>query len=169
MTTRRHLVVIALFSVLLAACTAPLGLGEQPGVTWAPGAFDSNGERIYFTAINDRGERIRYTGGPDLGGMMMGGYLTCASCHGPDARGGLHVMHMQTMDAPDIRWSALAAHEGEEEEHGDEHGGYDLETFRLAVVGGEHPDGEPLSRDMPRWRMVDQDLADLAEYLQSLP
>ncbi|MCL7453086.1 MAG: c-type cytochrome [Anaerolineae bacterium] len=163
------LVCLLFVSVLLAACTAPFGLGQQPGVTWAPGSFDSNGERIYFAAVNDQDERIRYSGGPDLGGMMMGGYLTCASCHGPDARGGVHVMHMETMDAPDIRWSALAAHEEEEEIHQDEHEDYDLETFRLAVVEGRHPDGEPLSSDMPRWRMEDQDLADLAEYLQSLP
>lgn len=160
---------LILFSMLLMACTVPLGFGQRTGVTWAPGSFDSNGERIYFTAINEQGERIRYRGGPDLGGMMMGGYLTCASCHGPDARGGLHVMHMETMDAPDIRWSALAAHEEEEGAHQDEHAGYDLETFRLAVVEGQHPDGEPLDRDMPRWRMDEQDLADLAAYLQSLP
>ncbi|MFN2290783.1 MAG: hypothetical protein ACK2UC_06310, partial [Anaerolineae bacterium] len=110
---------LILFSMLLMACTVPLGFGQRTGVTWAPGSFDSNGERIYFTAINEQGERIRYRGGPDLGGMMMGGYLTCASCHGPNARGGLHVMHMETMDAPDIRWSALAAHEEEEGAHQD--------------------------------------------------
>jgi mono/diheme cytochrome c family protein len=37
------------------------------------------------------------------------------------------------------------------------------------VVEGQHPDGEPLSNDMPRWNMDDQDLDDLADYLQSLP
>jgi hypothetical protein len=37
------------------------------------------------------------------------------------------------------------------------------------VVEGLHPDGEPLSRDMPRWRIGDWDLADLAAYRQSLP
>ena len=35
------------------------------------------------------------------------------------------------------------------------HGEYDLEDFRQAVVFGKHPDGEPLNRDMPRWRMGD--------------
>ena len=165
---KRYLVLVGVL-VLLGACSSPFGLSRPPGVTWAPGAFDSNGERIYFTAIDDRGERIRYTHGPDLGGMMMEGYLTCASCHGPDARGGLHVMHMQTMDAPDIRWSALAAHKEGEEAHEDEHGEYGLEAFRLAVVEGRHPDGELLDDDMPRWRIDDQGLADLAEYLQSLP
>jgi hypothetical protein len=162
-------IALVLVAVLLAGCAIPFGPRQQPGIAWAPGSFDSNGERIYFTATNDRGERIPYRGGPDVGMMMMGDIYTCASCHGPDARGGVHVMHMETMDAPDIRWSALEAHEEEEEAHDEAHGGYELETFRLAVVEGRHPDGEPLSNDMPRWNMGDQDLADLVDYLQSLP
>lgn len=135
--------------------------------------FTSNGEQIYFTAINERGQRIRYSGGQNFGGMMMGmgNNLACKSCHGSDGRGGTHTMHMEVMDAPDIRYSALRG-EGEEHEgdhaHGDEHGEYDLDAFRLAVVEGAHPDGEPLNRDMPRWRMSDNDLEDLFEFIQSL-
>lgn len=138
----------------------------------------SNGERIYFTATNADGDRITYRGGPNFGGMMMGTYLTCAACHGPEGGGGVHQMHMQLMDAPAISYTALSgegeAHEEEGEdahadEHADEHGSYDLDAFRLAVVEGEHPNGEPLSRDMPRWRMSDEDLADLFDFLKSLP
>ncbi|MGW8251125.1 MAG: c-type cytochrome, partial [Anaerolineales bacterium] len=125
-----------------------------------------NGERIYFTAIDSDGDLLRYRGGPDFGGMMMGSYLTCASCHGPDGRGGTHFMHMQVMDAPDIRFQALTEESGE---HGDEHGEYSLEDFRHAVVDGEHPDGDPLSREMPRWRINDQDLEDLFAFIKSLP
>jgi hypothetical protein len=136
--------------------------------------FTTNGERIYFTARNERGQRIRYSGGQNFGGMMMGmgSNLSCASCHGSDGRGGRHTMHMTVMDAPDIRYSVLASEQDEhggDHSHGDEHGAYDLDAFRLAVVGGVHPDGEPLSRDMPRWLMSDQDLVDLFEYLKMLP
>ncbi len=103
----------------------------------------------------------------------MGGYLTCAACHGPEGRGGTHVMHMQVMDAPDIRYIALSQEEHEEAEgneaHEDEHPGYGLEEFYLAVIQGKHPDGEPLSADMPRWSMSDEDLADLFAFLQTLP
>jgi cytochrome c oxidase subunit II len=164
------------------------GEGEMggSGTAWGDGAFAGNGERIYFTATSERRGDIDYTGGPDIGGMMMGGQLSCASCHGPNARGGEHRMHMEIMDAPNIRWDALAEHgsegheEGEEaqaeeeaehaeeDEHAAEGGGYDLETFRLAVVGGIHPNGEALSEDMPRWQMSDADLRDLVAYLQSL-
>jgi hypothetical protein len=51
------------------------------------------------------------------------------------------------MDAPDICWSALAP-DGEHaqgDEHEDTHAEYDLETMRLAVEQGKHPDGESLS------------------------
>lgn len=160
--------------LLLTACaprSMPMGQG---GTAWGQGAFDSNGERIYFTSTSERGGRITYTDGPDVGGMMMGGALACASCHGPTGRGGQHVMHMQVMDAPDIRWSALLSEAGEghgdeEDEHG--HGDaadYDLETFQLAVVEGKHPDGEPLDASMPRWTMSEEDLNDLLDYLKGL-
>jgi hypothetical protein len=131
----------------------------------------SNGERIYFTGLDSQGRRIRYSGGPPYGGMMMGAYLACVDCHGPDGRGGLHTMHMQVMEAPDIRFAALLgeAEEHAGEEHENNHGDYTLEEFRLAVVEGKHPDGEPLSTDMPRWQIGDQDLADLFEFLKSLP
>jgi hypothetical protein len=131
----------------------------------------SNGENIYFTAINDQGQRIRYSGGPNFGGMMMGtgNNLACASCHGSDGRGGIHTMHMDVMDAPDIRFEALSneAVEHGDDEHGDEHREYDLAAFRQAVVEGKHPDGDALNRDMPRWRMDDRDLADLFEFLEN--
>jgi hypothetical protein len=38
----------------------------------------------------------------------------------------------------------------------------------MAVVEGEHPDGEPLKDDTPRWQIDDADLSDLAHYLKSL-
>ena len=155
--------------VLLDACMV---IPRRGGTGWGVGAFDSNGERIYFTATSERDSRITYSGGPPSGMMMGRGSLACASCHGTDAQGGLHtMMGMQVMDAPDIRWDSLASEE--EEGHGDEeegHGGgeYDLELFRLAVVEGKHPDGDPLSEDMPRWNIGNEDLEDLAEYLMTL-
>lgn len=126
--------------------------------------FETNGERIYFTGRNEEGQRIAYEGGATSGLMMAGG-LSCASCHGGNAEGGRHRMHMLVMDAPDIRWSTLVAET--EDGHG-ENGTYDLATFRQAVVVGEHPGGEPLNDLMPRWQLNDRDLAALAEYLQSL-
>lgn len=162
----RALIASLVVALSLTACTA----ADRLGTAWGDGSFDSNGERIYFTGTSERDGAIDYTGGVDPGGMMMGGRLSCASCHGVDARGGEHTMHMQTMDAPSIRWVALSGHGDEHEETDDDHdeeGGYDLDAFRAAVVEGRHPDGGGLSEDMPRWDMSEADLRDLAEYLQS--
>lgn len=142
------------------------------GGRWWGSNYDSNGERLYYTATNDSGYQIPYTGEPAFGrGMMMGSSLTCVSCHGEDGRGGVHTMHMQVMDAPDIRFVALSS-EGDDEHgedsHADEHGEYDLEDFRRAIVFGQHPDGNPLSSDMPRWRMGDDDLIELFGFLKTI-
>lgn len=132
-------------------------------------SFGSNGERIYLTATSDRGEEIDHDGGRGAGGTMSSGSLSCASCHATDARGGTHRMHMDVMDAPNIRWVALDVadeHSGSDAAE-DDHGGYDLEAFRAAVVDGVHGDGDRLSADMPRWSMSEADLRDLAAYLRS--
>lgn len=171
MGLRRRSVVFALLAgVLVATC----GNSDRFGTAWGDGAFGSNGERIYFTSTSERGSEIDYSGGPDSRGMMMRGRLSCASCHGVDARGGVHVMHMDVMDAPNIRWVALSGHggehdggDGESDEAHDDEATYDIDTFRLAVTQGIHPDGRSLGDDMPRWVMTEDDLGDLAEYLQS--
>jgi mono/diheme cytochrome c family protein len=165
-----------LLIIMLDACTV---FQRRVGTRRREGAFDSNGERIYITATSERYARITYSGGPPSGMMMGGGNLACASCHAPDAQGELHtMMGMQIVDAPDIRWVSIAGevdeghgeeeegHGGEEEGHGEE--GYDLDLFRMAVVEGKHPNGEPFSVDMPRWNINDEDLEDMVEFLMSL-
>lgn len=177
----RIYILIALVIATGLGCSAVFGTQraiQGPSAGKSGESSIQNGERIYFTATNADGDRISYRGGPRFGGMMMGSYLTCAACHGPEAGGGVHRMHMQLMDAPAITYTALSGegdeHAGREgdvpkDEHAEEHGSYDLEAFRTAVTEGKHPDGEPLSKDMPRWKLNDQDLADLFEFLKSLP
>jgi hypothetical protein len=170
--------IFILGAVLLSGC-AVIGWrnpshGPMMGGGWQSASrYATNGEQIYFTTINENGSQIPYRGGSSFGGMMGGGSLACASCHGPDARGGVHTMHMDVMDAPDIRYSALSSDavsgEHRDDDHTDEHNEYDLAAFRLAVVEGKHPDGDDLSREMPLWQIDDEDLADLFEYLKSLP
>ncbi len=152
----KGLLVVSLAAVL-AAC-ASRSQTESSGTAWGTGAFASNGERIYFTATSERGTPLTYTSGPASSGWMMGaGQLACASCHGPNGRGGVHNMGMmQSMTAKDIRWSALQAE-------------FDAEKFRLAVTAGQDPDGTELNTDMPRWNIGTDDLADLIAYLKTLP
>lgn len=161
---------LTVFALTVTACI-PL---ERDG--FPIDRYASNGERIYFSGTSAHG-RISYSGG-DFGGMMggqgmMGGRLACVDCHGPDGRGGQHVMHMTVMDAPDIRWSTLTeAEHGDHGDHGDEdemeHPPYDEETFKQAMTQGVDPAGNPLDPAMPRWQMSDQDLDDLIAYLKKL-
>jgi len=89
-----------------------------------------------------------------MGGV---GSLACASCHGPDRRGGVHNMGMmREIDAKDIRWKTL------EDE-------FDTEKFRLAVKEGKDPDRTQMWTGMPRWKMSDGDITDLIDYLKTLP
>jgi len=148
--------------LVLAGCTARgwrggLGFGRR---------FRSNGEQIYFTATSQRGTPIV----PDMGmGPMMGrGALTCASCHGPDGRGGTVRMMMETFVAPDIRYKTLTAEKMEHEGGEEEHPPYTDETIKRAITQGLNPAGDPLEWPMPRWTMSDEDLEDLLEFLKSL-
>ncbi len=129
--------------------------GRQP---YAPnptgGAYSSNGEQIYFTGASQSGQPVL----PEMEGrrMMPPGHLSCATCHGPEGRGGQVSMMMTTFTAPDIRWSALQ----------DE--GYTTDTLKRAITAGLDESGGSLAWQMPRWQMSAADLNDLVDYIQSL-
>jgi cytochrome c oxidase subunit 2 len=153
---------------LILACLAgvllffPWNRAARPAAV-APGplqGYASNGETIYFTGVNDRGQRIPFTGGPMWLSMRGGG---CASCHGPDGRGGAPVM-MGTEIPPDIRYHHLIE---EEHEEGEAHPAYTDETIKRAITEGGEPDGESMDLTMPRWQMSERDLDDLLEFLKT--
>ena len=166
------IVLIVLTSFLLSACGAlrpaypPRNYQDSRPQA---GSFNSNGQQIYFTATDQTGGPISYTGGPGFGGMMMGAYLACASCHGADGRGGVHYIMMQSVDAPPIYYDALVKMLQEESGGTPQPAGYSLDDLRRSVVDGQHPDGESLEAVMPRWQMSDSDLADLLGFLRTLP
>ncbi len=114
--------------------------------------YKSNGERIFMTGINENGERISFTAGPQWLYMHGGG---CASCHGVDGRGGIYPM-MCNIKSPDIRYSTLTKH------------GMSEEDIKRAITNGIDEDGEKLDYCMPRWHMSEKDLNDLIEYLKQL-
>jgi mono/diheme cytochrome c family protein len=146
-----------------------LGLRQMAGPMWGPfglfsGGFRSNGERIYFTATSNSGQSIS----AEMAGMQMmhPGMMTCATCHGPDGRGGRGWGGGGTFETPDIRYSTLT--EGEHDDAHAEHPPYTDETIKRAITQGIDPAGEPLNWPMPRWRMSERDLDDLLDYLKTL-
>jgi cytochrome c oxidase subunit 2 len=161
----KRLIPVSIIGVFfMVSCALISRSSPTPMATLVPGADVRNGERIYFTSTSSRAGQITYSGGPNFGGMMMGSYLTCAACHGPEGYGGLHQMQMQQMDAPDIRLSALNSMP-EMKGKGD----YNLEDFKMAVEDGKDPAGGDLNADMPRWQMSEADLNDLFAFIKSLP
>jgi cytochrome c oxidase subunit II len=169
---RRVVAALLPASLLLAACGS-FG-SAQPPVLY-PGndgqfaQFNSNGQQIYFTATDKAGQRIAYSGGLASGGMMMGEYLACADCHGADAGGGVHYIHMQSVEAPAIYYDALVQMLQEDLGGTPQPAGYSLTDFRQAVVEGKDAAGDSLEEIMPRWQMGDADLADLLDFLRTLP
>ena len=153
-------------ALILAGC-APVGWGRLGTRTGRE--FRSNGEQIYFTATSQRGTRITSDMGGEMmgGGMMGGGMVACASCHGPDGRGGRARIMMRSFVAPDIRYKTLTE-EKMEHEGGEEHPPYTDEAIKRAITQGVNPAGDPLEWPMPRWSMSDEDLDDLLEFLKSL-
>ncbi len=97
--------VFAVFFVLRGGgfsrpATGPEGL-ESYG--YQSRTYASNGQRIYYTGTNQRGERIPFREGPMWLSTHGGG---CVSCHGENGQGNVPVM-MGTEVPPDIRYHVL--------------------------------------------------------------
>ncbi len=136
--------------------------GAQGYQTAAPEhQFKSNGERIYYTGVNQNGQRIIPTGGP-MWLSMHGG--SCVSCHGPDGKGSKQIMGCSSDTvAPNIQYSVLTGPEMAEE-----HPPYNDTTIKRAITKGIDPGGDKLEPCMPRWQMSQKDLNDVVAYLKVL-
>lgn len=155
---------IALVSIGVVGLVVVLALGSA-GVRLFLGApaVHSLGEEIFLYGTDD-GRRI-----PRRGGIgMMGSGLGCAACHGTDGRGDRVSMMMGSFEAPDIRWSTLGSAEMEHEEGEAPHPPYDRESFARALRQGVDPGGHPLESPMPRWRISDDEVDALIDYLKQL-
>lgn len=157
----RVAIVCALAMVVLSGCGArSAGFGRS-----RQGRYASNGERIYWSATSERG--IIIVPERDGGMMMMRQGLACVDCHGMDGRGGIVRFGMHRVDVADIRYEVLTG-ESMEHDEAEEHPPYTERTIRRAITEGIDPAGEPLDWPMPRWRISDEDLDDLIEYLKQL-
>jgi cytochrome c oxidase subunit 2 len=154
------LIMLLIFSAImaLASCSSPV----VPGDTEPSAPFESNGQRIYFTATSSSGEAIT-----PQGFTMMMHRIACVDCHGPEGKGGTVYMMMQSFDVPNITWHALTEQEHEEEGH-EEHPPYTEVTLKQAITQGLDPAGEPLDEFMPKWQMSPQDLNDLVDFIKTL-
>jgi ABC-type branched-subunit amino acid transport system substrate-binding protein len=119
------------------------------------------GKRIYFQGTDCKGHEIRGF----LGDMQVSATVqSCSSCHGADGRG----RPESGLDPGDITWEHLIVPYGHSHESGRKHAAFTQQSFYLAVTRGLDPSGHKLSPLMPRFRLSQQQVAELAAYLQRL-
>lgn len=151
----------------------PYGPMGAPGASWreqmrarAEVRYASNGQRIYFTGIDDAGNQIPFAAGPQWLAMHGG---SCVDCHAEDGRGGISIIPGGGV-SPDIRYGVLTGKERPSVEGGTEHehAAYSDDAIKRTITDGIDPDGQALDLTMPRYRMSDKDLNDVIGYLKQL-
>lgn len=138
---------------------------------FAKSSYESNGERIYLTGVDEDGNLIIPTSAPGAFSHMwrMMRPVTCVHCHGIDGKGGFTFPDGEK--SADIRWKTLTSKkhaEKKEEAEEEAHEPYTEEAFKKVVTEGIEPNGERVSAYMSRWQISDEDLGDLITYLKTL-
>ena len=160
---QRHMIRGGVILIAVIGVLVLVGMGSKANRSSWPTQFQSNGERIYFTARSVSGLRISAKGGTMHMGMMAGS-SGCVTCHGAD-RQGRRLMHQFWKTTPPLTPDALFEKHAQDG-HGD-HDGYSDETLRRAITKGIDAGGKPLVQEMPKWTMSEQDLDDLIAFLKS--
>jgi mono/diheme cytochrome c family protein len=133
--------------VALAACSA-----HSPGAHAPRPAADSpynsleNGKRIFQTGRDLNGKSIVATHKPLR--------ASCAACHGVNGAGGMRIK--DNVVSADLRHRALVT---------DQKPPYTLPLLERAISQNIDNQGKPLDPVMPRWRLSQRDLHDVAEYV----
>lgn len=133
------------FVLALAACG-----GSHKPVTAAPKAPAAdpyaNGRAIFMTGRDLAGRRITASPAPL--------HNSCMQCHLANGSGGMHLPGGAV--SADLRRDALT--------RGQKHP-YTTALLERAISSGIDNDGQQLSAVMPRWKMSQTDLRDVAKYV----
>ena len=112
----------------------------------APAASLANGRSIFQTGRDLQGKHIVAQRRP----LMS----RCAACHGVSGAGGLHLPGGAV--SADLRYKTLVLGQRRP---------YTLALLERAISRGIDDDGDTLNPVMPRWRLSQQDLHDVAYYV----
>jgi len=156
---RRHRTQFAplLFSALLTL-TNLLGSARLIGQELAP---QEAGKRIYLTGESSSHKPLEAVLG-DGSTVVPATLMPCASCHGTEGKG----RPEGGIVPSDISWSALTRPSSVDDELGRRRPGYDVKSLRKVLREGVDTGGNELGPVMPRYRIADEDLAYLIDYLQ---
>ncbi|HIL13225.1 MAG TPA: c-type cytochrome, partial [Deltaproteobacteria bacterium] len=149
----RLLVVAALGGVLVALVADPAvaGWGEQ----------EQRGKSVYEQG-RATGQVKALLAGPGL--EVDAAQFPCVNCHGHDGAGVIE----GGVTTADIRPSRLAFAADATRDFGRQRPAYDNEALAMAIRSGLDPGGNSLHPAMPRYRINDDDLADLLAYMRHL-
>jgi ABC-type branched-subunit amino acid transport system substrate-binding protein len=148
-------------SALLAA-VAFVAL-SAPSQSDPPDAQEQRGRQIYLTGASSSNTQIEAQLGED-GIEVPASTLACINCHGADGRG----KPEGGVRPSNITWDALTKPYGVALSSGRKHPPYSESALKRAITMGFDPAGNRLQAAMPRYRMSQQDIADLVAYLKKL-
>ncbi len=152
---RRGLCLLA----LLCAATAQ----AQQTLTSVLTPPEQRGKHIYLRGESPAGRALTaYLGGPD--NEVPAATLPCAGCHGLDGRGKPEGGVTPSV----ITWESLTKGYGHQHPSGRAHPAFTERSLARALTAGEDAAGNPLAVAMPRYRLADEDMADLLAYLKRL-
>jgi mono/diheme cytochrome c family protein len=138
-----RIVIIYLACIALASCAR-----QVMTVSRSPNPIDSlaNGRSIFQTGRDVAGVQIAARTAPRFG--------KCSACHRADGSGGVHLAGGAV--SADLRYPALVQ---------DQRHPYNLRLLERAISTGVDNDAHQLDSVMPRWRLSQRDLHDVAQYV----
>ncbi len=140
----RNNIIIAIACALVGCSQQPITLTSSAAAT--PWDSLANGRAIFQT-------------GKDLGRVQIVAqshplYNKCSACHRADGSGGMHLPN--AVVSADLRHRALVI----EQKHP-----YTLALLERAIATGVDNEGQKLNPMMPRWKLSQRDLHDVALYV----
>jgi mono/diheme cytochrome c family protein len=135
-------------ALLSLAALAALAVGPLQAGAGSPApsaAALKNGKAIFLTGHDHSGVKITAATPPLR--------ASCAACHGAFGAGGVHLPGGAV--SADLRHAAMSSGKHP----------YTLALIERAISTGVDNDGEALNRVMPRWKLSQRDLHDVAEYV----
>ena len=152
----------------LAAVLCAGSLALAPLATAAAGATglsdaERRGKGLYLTGESPSGAEVVALMG-EAAVEVPASALPCAGCHGRDGRG----RPEGGVDPSDLTWEALTRPYEVEMVTGRSRGPYDAAKLKRAITLGIDPSGNEIDAVMPRYRLTQQDAADLIAYIYKL-
>ena len=145
---------LAVFLAAATGCSSPHADAPQatspPATSAAPSSSSAaalaNGRSIFETGRDSNGTQIVARSRPL--------YPSCAACHHADGSGGVHLPGGAV--SADLRYKAMVT---------DQKRPYTLALTQRAIATGIDNNGQALNPVMPRWKLSQRDLHDVASFV----